>query len=194
MSEEATSKSKDAPVVGSQAAPPEPPKVGDEDDFVVRYLEPDKTRLFRSPLGSPRLEIVGEVSYPRVTVRRLRPLSDPEHYVSVWIGDDREIGIIRDPAELDTDSREIIAEELGLRYFVPVIHRIVKVKERFGVHDWQAETSRGTLTFSVRGLHDNLKQIPPSRLLVTDVRGNRYDIPDVNALDAHSYVQIQRHL
>jgi hypothetical protein len=182
------------PVVGSQTDSRAIPSPEEDDEFTIRYLEPDKTRVTRSPMGSARLELADEVCYPRIVVRRLFPLSDPDKYYSLWLGDDREIGILRDPKAFDEETQRVLAEELEKRYFTPVIRRIHKVKERFGVHDWFVETSHGELTFSVRGLHDNLKQVPPNRIIVTDVRGNRYDIPNVAALDPHSIAQIQRHL
>jgi hypothetical protein len=181
-------------VAASEAARPLPPADGGVDDFTPRYLEPEKVRLFRSPAGSARLELAGEVCYPRVVVRRLQPLTEPERYIALWAGEDAEIGILRDTQDLDDESRAILHEELAKRYFAPAIHRIIRVQERFGVHEWEVVTSHGRITFSVRGLHQNVKQVPPARLFVTDVQGNRYDIPDVNALDPRSYRQIQRHV
>ncbi|MDE0044039.1 MAG: DUF1854 domain-containing protein [Candidatus Poribacteria bacterium] len=166
----------------------------DDDDFTPKYLNPEKVLLFRSPMGSPRLEIRGEVCYPRVTFRRILPLSDPEHYISFGVGDEVEIGIIVDPSELNPESRKIVREELDKRYFTPVITKIRRVKERFGVHEWDTDTSRGRTIFSVQGLHQNIKQVPPARILITDVRGNRYDLPDYRKLDPDSFNQIQRYL
>lgn len=166
----------------------------DDDDFTPKYLNPKKVLLFRSPMGSPRLEIRDEVCYPRVTFRRILPLSDPEHYISLGVGDEMEIGIVVDPSELNVESRKIVREELDKRYFTPVIIKIHRVKERFGVHEWDTETSRGRIVFSVQGLHQNIKQVPPARILITDVRGNRYDLPDYRKLDPDSFHQIQRHL
>ncbi len=164
------------------------------DDFVPRYFEPERVRVYRSPLGSARMDLTDEVCYSRVGFRQIMPLSDPDHYISVWVADDAEIGIIRDPSELDADSQKVIAEELDVRYFTPEIIEIHEVKERFGVHEWDVTTTRGRVTFSVRGLHQNVKQVPPARLIVTDVRENRYDIPDSRELDQASFQHIQRHL
>ncbi len=175
------------------SGPPLPIELED-DDFIPRYLDPEKIRLFRSPMGVPRLEILEEVCYTRVAVRRILPLSDPDHYISIGVGEEMEIGIIENPAQLDPESQTILREELDKRYFTPIIQKIYRVKERFDVHDWEVETSRGRVTFSVQGLHQNVRQVPPARLLITDVRGNRYDIPDYHRLDSHSFHQIQRHL
>ena len=166
----------------------------DGDDFTPKYLNPEKVILFRSPMGSPRLEIRDEMCYSGVTFRRILPLSDPDHYISLGVGDEVEIGIVVDPSKLNVESRKIVREELDKRYFTPEIIKIHRVKERFGVHEWDTETSRGRIVFSVQGLHQNIKQVPPARLLVTDVRGNRYDLPDYWKLDPDSFHQIQRHL
>ncbi|MDE0301353.1 MAG: DUF1854 domain-containing protein [Candidatus Poribacteria bacterium] len=166
----------------------------DDDDFVPKYLNPERVRLYRSPMGSPRLEIRNEVCYLRVTFRRILPLSDPDNYISLGVGDDVEIGIVVDPSKLNLESRQIVLEELDKRYFTPAITRIHRVKERFGVHEWDVDTSRGRANFSVQGLHQNIKQVAPARILVTDVRGNRYDLPDYRKLDPNSFAQIQRYL
>jgi hypothetical protein len=181
-------------IAALKSGPPLPIDTEADDDFTPRYLDPKKIRLSRSPLGSPRLVIQDEVCYPRITVRRILPLSDPEHYISLGVDDELEIGMIVDPSKLDAETRKILHEELDKRYFTPIIQKIHGVKERFGVHEWQVETSRGKITFSVQGLHQNVKQVPPARLLVTDVRGNRYDIPDYRRLDLQSFHHIERHL
>ena len=164
------------------------------DDFTPCYLDAAKLRLTRSPLGTPRLEIQGEVCHLRVIVRRLMPLSNPEQYISFSADEDTEFGILVEPAQLDSESLRILNEELHRRYFTPVIEKIYRVKEQFGIHEWEVKTARGRVTFSVRGLNQNVKQVPPARLFVTDVRGNRYDIPDYRQLDAQSFQHIQRHL
>ncbi len=180
-------------ITALESGPPLPVTLNDN-DFTPRYLDPEQIRLFRSPMGALRLEILEEVCYTRVTARRILPLSDPDRYISLGVGEEVEIGIIEYPSRLDSESLKILREELDKRYFTPVIQKIHRVKERFGIHDWEVETSRGRVTFSVQGLHQNVKQVPPARLLVTDVRGNRYDIPDYHRLDSHSFNQIQRHL
>ena len=164
------------------------------DDFTPRYLDAAELTFTRAEVGTARLEIRGEVCHLRVVVRRLMPLSRPEAYISLAADEDTEIGILVNPSELAPESLEIVMEELDKRYFTPTIQKIYRVKEQFGIHEWEVETERGRITFSVRGLNQNIKRVPPARLFVTDVRGNRYDIPDYRTLDVQSYQQIQRHL
>lgn len=164
------------------------------DDFTPRYLDAAQLTFTRSEVETARLEIQDEACYLRVVVRQLMPLSNPEAYISIAADEDTEIGILVNPSELAPESLKILQEELDKRYFTPTIQKIYRVKEHFGIHEWEVETERGRITFSVRGLNQNIKQVPPARLFVTDVRGNRYDIPDYRELDAQSYHQIQRHL
>lgn len=164
------------------------------DDFTPRYLDPAQLRFTRSPVDEPRLEIQKQVCYLRIIARCLMPLSNPTSYISLAVDEDTEIGILVDPSQLDPESLKILQAELDKRYFTPVIQKVYRVKEQFGIHEWEVETARGRAKFSVRGLNQNIKQVAPARLFVTDVRGNRYDIPDYRSLDAESFQQIQRHL
>ena len=172
----------------SQSVPPE------SDDSSPRYLDAAELTFTRSEMGTARLEIRHEACYLRIIVRRLMPLSNPDSYISLAADEDTEIGILVNPSELTKENQKILHEELDKRYFTPTIHKVYRVKEQFGIHEWEVETERGRVTFSVRGLNQNIKQVPPARLLVTDIRGNRYDIPDYRKLDTQSYQQIQRHL
>ena len=180
--------------VTSAAAPTVNSAPSEQDDFTPRYLDPATLTFTRSEVGTARLEIRKEACYLRVVVRRLMPLSNPNQYISLAADEDTEIGILVDPSALDSKSLDILQEELDKRYFTPTIQKVYRVKEQFGIHEWEVETERGRVTFLVRGLNQNIKQVPPARLFVTDVRGNRYDIPDYRELDAQSYLHIQRHL
>ncbi len=166
----------------------------EQNGFMHRYLDASTLTFTRSQVGTARLEIRNEVCHLRVVVRRLMPLSHPEKYISIAADEETEIGILVNPSELKSESLIILNEELDKRYFTPRIQKIYRVKEQFGVHEWEVETERGRVTFLVRGLNQNIKQTPPARLFITDVRGNRYDIPDFRELDAQSFHQIQRHL
>ena len=95
-------------------------------------------------------------------MRRLMPLSNPDGYISLAADEDTEIGILVNPSELAPESLKILQEELDKRYFTPTIQKIYRVKEQFGIHEWEVETERGRITFSVRGLNQNIKQVAPS--------------------------------
>ncbi len=184
-----TQEQNDAPIKSSETV-----EIPQQIRHTQRFLDASQLVFSRSQVGTARLEVRNEACHLRVIIRRLMPLSNPEQYISLAADDDTEIGILVKPSELEPESRKILNEELDKRYFTPKIQKIYRVKEQFGIHEWEVETERGRVTFSVRGLNQNIKQVPPARLFVTDVRGNRYDIPDYRELDAQSYHQIQRHL
>ena len=159
----------------------------------LRYLTPSTLRFFKH--GSTlRLTIVQEQSCLHVTVVRLFPLSGPNRYLSIRHSDNTEIGVLSAPEELDTDSRRLVDEELERRYLIPVVQRILGVKERFGTVDWQVETDRGSCTYTMRNIRENVNQLSPVRYLFTDIEGNRYDIRDIRALDAASRAYLFRYI
>jgi hypothetical protein len=151
----------------------------------VRYLEPGKVRFFRHG-ALLRVTIEDERTCIRASVLRAFPLSMPDRYLSLRDGAGKEMGIIRDPAGLDPDSRGLVAGELARRYLNPVVRRIISVKERFGIVEWEADTDRGVRRFATRNLRENLVKPSPHRYIIADVDDNRYDIRDLSAMDAQS--------
>lgn len=161
--------------------------------FDLRLFDPKRIRLFRAA-GVTRLTWENERSWIKVVVTRAFPVSDPDHYIGFLDGNGKDIGLVVDPALLDPESRQTLEEELEKRYFVPVVERVIKVKEEFGAVYWTLETDRGRKEIVVRNVRDNLQELSATRVLITDVEGNRYEFPDVNALDNRSMGIILRHL
>lgn len=159
----------------------------------LRMFEPAGIRLLRVA-GVMRLTWVNHQSWIRVAVARAFPVSDPNRYVGFLDGEGKEIGLIRDPSQLDPDSRKALEEELELHYFVPVVRQVVSVKEEFGAVYWDVETDRGRREIVVRNLKDNLQELPGSRVIITDVDENRFEFPDINRLDGASLGIILRNL
>jgi hypothetical protein len=141
-----------------------------------------------------RLTVEGDRSHLRVSVLRAFPLSEPGRYLSVRDDEGKEIGLIADPSQLRDEDQAAVAEELERRYFVPVVRRIVSAKERFGTVDWVVQTDRGERRFTTQNLRENLTRPAPGRLILADTDGNRYDIRDVEALDAESQGLLLRHV
>lgn len=171
----------------------DPHLVTTPDAYDLRFLEPARLRLFRA-LGVTRATLLGERSWMRVMVTRAFPISDPAHYLGLLDGAGKDIGVVRDIADLDADSRAVAEEELRLRYYLPVVRRVVSVKEEFGTVYWTVDTDFGEKDMVVRNLRDSLQEVGPSRVLVTDVEGNRYEFPDINLLDSESMTIVLRHL
>jgi hypothetical protein len=161
-------------------------------DFVL--LAPEGVK-FRGEGGGLRMEREGEEGAgERVAVFRLFPLSEPEQWISVVDAEGRELGIVRHLRRLDRASQEAVREELRRRYVVAQVRRIVSCTERFDMVELVVDTDRGRRRFVARNLREHIKQPTPERILLTDIDGNRYDIPDYGALDAKSRALIERYI
>ncbi len=169
-----------------------PPAV-DPASFELRILDPKRIRVIRAA-GVPRLTLLEDRSWVKISVARSFPLSDPDHYIGFLDGNGKDVGLLNDPGLLDVDSRRIVDEELEKRYFVPVVERVVSVKEEFGTIYWIVDTDRGEKEIIARNLRDNLMELALSRVILTDVDGNRFEFPDINRLDGKSLGIIMRNL
>lgn len=159
----------------------------------IVLLDPSKVRFSRHG-SSLRLTLEGDCCHRQVTVLRAFPWSSPDRYLSLVDGSDKEIGILVDPAPLPDEDRQLLQEALRRRYFVPRVLRILGAKERFGTVDWEFETDRGPCHLTTRNLGESVHRPSPGRILFTDVDGNRYDVPEFEALDARSQQLLLQHL
>lgn len=165
----------------------------DPSSFELRILDPKKIKVFRTA-GVPRLTLENNRSWIKVAVARAFPLSDPDHYLGFLDGEGKDIGLLHDPSLLDADSWKVVDEELERRYFVPIVERVKSVKEEFGTVYWTVETDRGEKEIIVRNLRDNIQELSGSRVILTDVDGNRFEFPDTSKLDGRSQGIILRNL
>ena len=159
----------------------------------LRMLDPARLRFFKAG-AALRLTIEGEYSVLKVAILRAFPLTLPRQYYSVRDGGGKEVGLIVNPVNLEPESRRLVEADLERRYMTATVRRIRSVEERFGTVDWEVETQRGRNRFTTRDLRDNVLRPTPGRILFTDVEGNRYEIPDLNALDPQSQTWLLRHL
>ncbi len=153
----------------------------DDNPFAVRFLDA-KTLRTHAEDATVRLTIEGDRSWREVRIARAFPFSDPDRYIGLRDGDDKDIGILVTLNEMNRDSRAIVEEELERRYFTPRIERVLTVNEEFGVVTWEVETDRGPRRFLVRNLRDSTFPLGANRLMMTDTDGNRYEFPDVSTV------------
>ena len=157
----------------------------------LRYLDPATIRFERA--GAQLHLDLGGTTYRNVAVTCAFPLSLPLRFLSVRNADNNEIGMINDASELDAANQQIVTEALERHYLMPLIQRVVRVKERFGTLDWEVMTNRGPRAFTTRDLRENVIHPVPGRTLLTDVDGNRYDVRDIYALDRTSQAWLLRY-
>jgi hypothetical protein len=157
------------------------------------FLEPKKLHFFKHG-ATLRLTIEDDRCFMKVGVMRAFPFSDPEKFLSVRDGAEKEVGMIVNPAELTEENRRLITEDLERRYLVPVVSRIVSAKERFGSVEWVMETDRGVCRFTTQNLRENSQRPAPGRIVLSDVDGNRYDIRKIEGLSQQSQELLFRHI
>jgi hypothetical protein len=149
-------------------------------------IEPQRLRVFHHPPGTVRVTVNDERSYWDVKVFQAWPLSEPGKHVSFQDGKGDEILMLEDLSGLDPASREVTEEELRRRYLTARVEAVRHIRTEFGVTYWHVGTDRGERDFVVQSLSESCVWLSPKHVLIVDVDGNRFEIPDFNALDAPS--------
>lgn len=151
----------------------------------------EQIRLFREPPWTLRLTIDQDRSYTKVKVVRAAPLSHPDRYISLLDAKDEEVCMVDDLKQLDEEMRAIVKEELDRRYLTSVIYSVRSVRNEFGTSYWDVETSRGDREFVVQNASENAQWLGEHRLLLIDVDGNRFEIPNLGELDKKSLSHVE---
>ena len=125
-----------------------------------------------------------EKTYDRVGVYLTFPLTNPDEYISIREADEKakEIGMIRSLQEMPKDVQDMIREQVRLRYFMPVIRKVMEVKDEYGYAYWYVQTDFGTCRFTTNMGGDAVVALGEARYQITDIDGNRYELPDLYAL------------
>ena len=107
-----------------------------------------------------------------VRVYRCFPWSEPERFVSLRDDDEREMAMI---PELDLAEAGFVLEVTAIR----------AVEDEVEIRGWEVDTRQGPRTFQTR-LDDWPREVPGGGLLIRDVAGDLYHVPDPGRLDARS--------
>ena len=148
----------------------------------ARYLDPRELRLARTAGGFVSLGM-GCKSWPRAHFYRAFPASAGAEYVCIRDDDGKEIGILESLEGLAPEAAELVREELGRRYYAPVVLKVRSLKEEFGYTYWECATSFGDRRFTVQSGGNNAFQKDASTVLLIDVDGNRFELPATTRLD-----------
>jgi len=99
--------------------------------------------------------------------------------------DGREMGVVEDVEQLEDESKEEVHRELENEYFTSRVVAISSVRSRHGVTTWDLVTERGNRQIHVKDRTD-IRKLPEGRIVLTDVHGMKFDIPDIAQLDRRS--------
>ncbi len=124
-----------------------------------------------------------------VELRRCFPWSEPSRYFSLRDEDENEMALIESMDRLDPASREVLEQAAAERGFVFIITAIDQIEEEFEIRVWKVMTKQGPRQFQTardEWPHD----VPGGGLLIRDVAGDLFHIPDPDGLDEASQTRL----
>ena len=120
-----------------------------------------------------------------VRVTRCFPWSEPSRYLSLRDAEDEEVALIHDLGELGAGSRRALAESLIEAGFLLQVEGVEKVEEEIEIRTFRVRTRQGVRSFQT--LRDEWpRRMPGGGLLIRDVVGDLYFIPNPSSLDEKS--------
>ena len=155
---------------------------------ILDFINPSDIEFYESQSGLLCLKYKGE-DLGRISVLRMFPFLYEEEYLCIknenYSREDKEkeIGILRTLGSICENQSEMVRRELAKRYFIPEITRVNKVTEEFGHTMWEVMTTAGEREFTVTDMSSNVRNMGNNRVMLIDVYGNRYYIPDVTKLE-----------
>ncbi len=154
-------------------------KAESEQLLEMRFLTGENAVFSRTQGGFISLK-TPEKEYARVGVYLTFPLTNPDEFISIREADEKakEIGMIEKLSALSKDQQDMLREQIKLRYFMPIITKVLDVKDEYGYAYWNVTTTFGSCRFTTQMSGNAVIHLSDSRLLVTDIDGNRYEIPD----------------
>ena len=60
------------------------------------------------------------------------------------------------------------------------------LQNEYGVTYWTVDTDRGRRDFVAKSVAENAQWLGETRLMIFDVDNNRFEVPDISALDRRS--------
>ncbi len=150
-------------------------------------------KIDRNPMGRLRVQTADGITHEPVTAVRAYPIQTPNANISLVGPSGHEVAWIAALAELPTQQRELIEQELHQREFMPVIQRLLEVSSFATPSAWTVETDRGRCKFILKGEED-IRKLNRTTLLVLDSHGVQFMIRDPQSLDKHSRKLLDRFL
>ena len=120
-----------------------------------------------------------------VWVTRCFPWSEPGRFISLRDTEDEEFALVRDPDQLDPASRAALETCLAEAGFVLEIIAVESCEEEVEIRTWVVLTRQGRRSFQTRR-DEWPRDLPGGGLLISDVSGDLFYVPDTQALDAKS--------
>lgn len=158
---------------------------------VTVWLTPQNATFY---IKNDFLHIKTESYEGRAFLCRQFPFELEWEFISVMNEEQAEVGIIKATSLFAKACEDLLRTELSRRYYAPIIDKIMGVKERYGFSYWRVHTAEGNVNFTLHDTYRSIIRATGGRVVLLDVNGNRFEIPDVEALDRKSYKKIELYL
>jgi hypothetical protein len=155
-----------------------------DDVFKLNYLDTKKVQFFKHG-DALRVTIEDDKSCLRVVPMRSFPISMVDRYISLRDMKGNELGIIKNPNELDKESQKLLDEEIRKRYFRPIIQKVKSIHDKMGIVEWEIETDRGKKKILTRSIHESIEETDTG-LIIKDLENNQYEVANLRQLDPAS--------
>ena len=132
------------------------------------------------------VEFFDGTRYTDLEPRRLFPISGLDDYITFLDSEGEEQFILRKLDNMDPEQKVLLSGCLEEYYRIPKITRLIKRSEKHKIWLWTVETDRGEYTFEIINHIQSMKMLSGKRILIKDGNDNRYEIPDIYALDKRS--------
>lgn len=143
-------------------------------------------QLFFEPKERLRLTLENDRSYLDVRPAWAAPISQPGRFLALLDKKGEEIALIPDPKALSAASRAVLERALRVRYLTATVQQVLEARQEYGATYWSVDTDRGPRDFVTQNLQENAVWFSDNHLLLLDVDGNRFELPDISVLDAQS--------
>lgn len=164
----------------------------------LNILPPRELVFSQEKSGFMTLEYNGK-TYHKVNLTRLIPFVTKTQYISVSYENSesefREIGVIKDIAEMEEKQEELVNGFLQFKYYMPEITKIFSIKEnQMGYIFVKIDCTSGKKTLCVGDWYSNFKMLTKDYLYIVDSDGNKYFCPDIHKLDKKSISAIEMYM
>ena len=158
-------------------------KAESADLLELRYITKENATFSRTPGGFVML-IYKDKTYDRVGVYRTFPVTQPEEFISIREANEkaREIGVVEKLSDLDPEQAKMLKEQLDLRYFTPEITKVFDIKTEYGYGYFHVMTTYGECRFTIHNGGSSVVSLTDTRIIITDLDGNRFEVPDIMKL------------
>jgi hypothetical protein len=137
--------------------------------------------------GDDGVDVVGVIPV------RAFPIQAPTRGISLVRDGGKEVAWIDDLATAPAHIRDLVAEELEGREFIPEIAHIASVSSFATPCTWHVKTDRGDTAFVLK-VDEDIRRVGEASLLIADSHGINFLVRDMFKIDKHSRKILDRFL